>query len=66
MMLSSICHTWLSLLTSSFTAVLLQFEKYFSSTFVKSPVSYKKKHNNEPRVPCATSVDITCIGMALG
>lgn len=50
-MLSSVCHAWPSLQTSSSTAVLLQFEKYFSSTFVKSPVSYKKRHNGETLGP---------------
>lgn len=61
-MISSVCRARPSLQTPSSTALLLQFEKYFSSTFVKSPVSCKKRHNSEQLVPYTALVGISCLG----
>lgn len=61
-MLSSARRAWPSLQSSSSSAGLRQFEKYFSSTFARSPVSYKKRHKGETLVPCAADIPAWCHG----
>lgn len=61
-MLSSARRAWPSLQSSSSSAGLRQFEKYFSSTFAKSPVSYKKRHKGETLIPCAADIPAWCHG----